>query len=128
MRKTGWLFWAFSLITGIATAQSSGTSYSNLPDNNVPRLQELTFLDTSVNLFQAHYATIIGGLTEQFTLRNSATFSVLHIGDELVNEVAPFLGESWFGKSRGPGLFFPGCLINNAITTPVETKHTGDWI
>lgn len=128
MRKTGWLFWAFSLITGTATAQSSETSYSSLPDNNVPRLQELTFLDTSVNLFQAHSATIIGGLTEQFTLRNSASFSVLHIGDELVNEVAPFLGESWFGKSRGLGLFFPGCLINNAITTPVETKHTGDWI
>lgn len=127
MKKSGWIFWAFSLYTGIALAQT-GNSTSLAADNELPNIKELSFLDTTANLFQAHSATLIGSLSEQYSLHNSAAYSVLHIGDELVSDVAPVLGDAWFGKSRGPGLFFPGCLNNYALGSAVDTKHTGYWL
>ncbi len=118
---------AFSLFSGIAWAQSVGNTPA-LSADQPPSIKELPFLDTSVNHFQAHQASLIGSLVEQVGLRNEAGFGVLHIGDEMVSDMSATLGEELFGKSRGPGLFFPGSLINHALNVDVETKHTGDWI
>ena len=113
MMKRGFLFAAFSLFSGFVCGQIA---------------KEYSFLDTTANLFQAHQASLIGSLTEQINERNTPSFSVLHIGDELVREVAEPLGDGLFGKTRGPGLFFPGSLINNAVYSEIETRHTGNWI
>jgi LysM repeat protein/lysophospholipase L1-like esterase len=127
MCKKGWIFCAISLISGISWSQSNAL---NTAAETTPalRISELSFIDTSVNYFQAHQASLIGSLVEQVGLQNTAGFSVLHIGDELVGDLSPMLGEALFGKGRGPGLFFPGSLINHALPAEVETQHTGDWV
>ena len=78
MMKRGFLFAAFSLFSGFVCGQIA---------------KEYSFLDTTANLFQAHQASLIGSLTEQINERNAPSFSVLHIGDELVREVAEPLGD-----------------------------------
>ena len=79
--KRGLLFIACTLISGFVCAQIA---------------KEYSFLDTSSNHFQAHQASLIGSLTEQIAQRNTPPFSVLHIGDELVRDVAQPLGEDLF--------------------------------
>jgi len=113
MMKRGLLFVACTLISGYVCAQIA---------------KEYSFLDTSSNHFQAHQASLIGSLTEQIAQRNTPSFSVLHIGDELVRDVAQPLGEGLFGKTRGLGLFFPSSLINNSVYADIENRHTGYWI
>ena len=118
MRKKGLLFGIVSSFLLNAHAQSP---------QQISQSSALPFLDTTVNLFQSHQASVMGSLVEQLGLKTSSGFDILHVGDELVTDIADPLGDELLGKLRGPGLFFPGCLINQAITPVVDTKHTGFW-
>jgi LysM repeat protein/lysophospholipase L1-like esterase len=126
MRIQGWFTAMLLSFSGIVTGQPVDDAHQTA-SNAIPSIKSLSFLDTTVNLFQSHQTSLIGSFVEQTGLLNTPGFSVLHLGDEMVCDIAEPLGNQLFGKTRGPGLFFPGSLINHALTSGVETRQTGFW-
>ena len=79
MRKKGLLFGIVSSFLLNAHAQSP---------QQISQPSALPFLDTTVNLFQSHQASVMGSLVEQLGLKTSSGFDILHVGDELVADIA----------------------------------------
>lgn len=96
----------------------------SLPENP----KTLKYLDTSVNHFQSHQSSNIGGILEIYDSRFSQNTNILHLGDEQVAEIAPAFHGSIMGSAQTPGIFFPGCLIHDVVKSEISTQSIGSWI
>lgn len=101
---------------------------SQLPNAIVLKAKDLSFIDSTANFFQSQQASAIGGLVELIEQRALPESKILHLGDEMVSEISVNLRKQLYGASSGLGLFFPGCLNNQALGGIVETASQGPWI
>ncbi|PHX91963.1 MAG: hypothetical protein CK532_05475 [Flavobacteriales bacterium] len=119
IHRRGILFWIPLLLSLL----SLHAQILVLPQNR----QELPFLDTTTNHFQAHQSQIIAGIVELLQQKNGRKLSIVHLGDEQVSYSAALVQQKLMGLDETPGCFFPSSLIWNTLPSNVLNSHTGLW-